>query len=211
MSIWNDIKDRLSIEDILSDYVSLKSKGVNYTCICPFHNEKSPSLIISTEKQIWHCFGCGVGGDIFAFVSQIENIDKKEALEKLAKKANIELPKLGKEKVQNPSRQTSNTNTDNSESQHTKDESASNSSSGYQLLDWAANLYHQYLLKALENPTHPISQYCHQRGLTLEIIKKFKLGFAPHNNIITNLLANKPGQLALARDIGLIKEIEQKY
>lgn len=79
-----DIKSKNDIIDIISQYVVLKRSGRSYFGLCPFHNEKSPSFSVSPDKQIFHCFGCGVGGDVFRFVSKIENISFREAVETLA-------------------------------------------------------------------------------------------------------------------------------
>lgn len=85
------IKERLNIVDIISQYIKLDPAGTNYKGLCPFHQEKTPSFFVSPEKGLWHCFGCGEGGDIFTFIEKQENINFKEALKILAKKANIKL------------------------------------------------------------------------------------------------------------------------
>ena len=91
MSNVEDIKDRLTIEEVVSQYVELKSSGINLKGRCPFHAEKTPSFIVSPLRQTYHCFGCGVGGDIFTFIQEIEGLDFKGALKMLADKAGVTL------------------------------------------------------------------------------------------------------------------------
>ena len=90
-SVIDEIKDRIAVEDLLAEYIQLKKAGNSYKAICPFHNEKSASLMVSPEKGIWHCFGCNEGGDIFGFVMRMEGMEFPEALRLLAKKAGVEL------------------------------------------------------------------------------------------------------------------------
>ncbi|MBT4516830.1 MAG: DNA primase [Candidatus Komeilibacteria bacterium] len=86
-----EIKNKLDIVDIVSSYINLQQASGNFRAVCPFHNEKTPSFMVSREKQIWHCFGCDKGGDLISFVEEYEGIDFKEALKILAEKANVPL------------------------------------------------------------------------------------------------------------------------
>ena len=105
-----------------------------------------------------------MGGDVFGFVAEIENTDKITALKELALKANVEIPEYKKNNNLESVAETSEFE------------------QGLKVLEWSSQIYHQILLKYLQNPDHEITKYCHSRGLTIEIIKKFKLGYAPNNN-----------------------------
>ncbi len=85
------IKQKINIVDLISEYLPLKKSGVNFKASCPFHSEKTPSFVVSPERQIWHCFGCGKGGDLFTFLMEKEGMEFKESLEFLAKKAGVTL------------------------------------------------------------------------------------------------------------------------
>ena len=129
----DEIRNSNDIVDIISQYVNLKKSGRNFFGLCPFHNEKSPSFAVSPDKQIFHCFGCGVGGNVFHFVSKIENIGFKETLEMLANRANITLPILD--------------NVQDNKTAHLK-------SRVYEINKQAAQFYHENLYK----PTAKIAQ-----------------------------------------------------
>jgi len=91
MSQSEEIKSKLDIVEVIREYINVKAVGANFQALCPFHNEKTPSFVISPEKQIWHCFGCGRGGDVFAFVMEKEGLGFMEALRLLAPKAGVVL------------------------------------------------------------------------------------------------------------------------
>lgn len=147
----DEIKQRLDIVDVLSEYLQLKKAGGNYKANCPFHHEKTPSLMISPDKQIWHCFGCGKGGDIFAFIQEIEGMDFPEALRVLAKKANVTLS------YQDPALTSKKT----------------------KVLD-ILKISADWLQKQLqENPQAEIArQYILQRKVSLDAQEDFKLGYS---------------------------------
>ena len=86
-----EVKSRLDIAEVIGDYVVLRKSGQTYWGKCPFHNEKTPSFSVSPERQTFHCFGCGKGGDVYTFIMEIENLDFKEALERLAERAGVKL------------------------------------------------------------------------------------------------------------------------
>ena len=91
-NVIEEIKLKNSVVDVISSYVTLKRAGSNYTGLCPFHNEKTPSFMVSDTKQIFHCFGCGVGGDAVTFIRRIENLEYVDALKFLAKRAGVTIP-----------------------------------------------------------------------------------------------------------------------
>ena len=93
MNQTDEIKQKIDIVDLISSYLTLKKAGKNYKGSCPFHNEKDPSFMVSPDKQIWYCFGCNQGGDIFSFVEKIEGVDFVGALNMLADRAGVILDK----------------------------------------------------------------------------------------------------------------------
>ena len=97
MSETDEIKSKLDIVEVIREYVPVKAAGASFQALCPFHNEKTPSFTISPEKQVWHCFGCGRGGDVFSFVMEKESLSFPEALRLLAKKAGVTLKNENRE------------------------------------------------------------------------------------------------------------------
>ena len=87
-----EVRTRNDIVDVISDYVRLQKKGSSYFGLCPFHNEKSPSFSVSRQKQMYYCFGCGAGGNVFTFLMEYENFSFMEAVKFLADRAGIALP-----------------------------------------------------------------------------------------------------------------------
>ena len=92
MAITDDIKDRIDIVDLISSYITLNKAGSNYKAVCPFHSEKTPSFIVSPQRQSWRCFGaCSTGGDVLSFVMKIENVDFYTSIKQLSQQAGINL------------------------------------------------------------------------------------------------------------------------
>jgi DNA primase len=197
VSVWEDIKDRLSVEEVIADYIPIVNAGSNLKAVCPFHQEKTPSLMISPAKGIWHCFGCGAGGDIFEFVTQIENIDKQESLKRLAKKAAVDLNQYQSTFKSSQSKERSDPNTT---SQHEY---------GLQLLQWTADIYHKILLKILQDYKHPVTIYCRERNLTQDIIERFKIGFAPRGNGLLSLAKKHSLNTEVLLQTGILKKNER--
>ncbi|MDK2822599.1 MAG: primase [Clostridia bacterium] len=152
--IIDEIAAYSDIVEIVNEYVPLKKRGRNFQGLCPFHHEKTPSFTVSPDKQIFRCFGCGVGGNIFSFIMQIEGLNFPEAVEKLAQRAGIPLPKQEMTAAQK--------------------EELKQKERWYKINELTAQFYHKILLdtkfgkKALD--------YLKKRGITAEIIEKFHLG-----------------------------------
>ncbi|MBI2048175.1 MAG: DNA primase, partial [Parcubacteria group bacterium] len=91
MTDLEQIKERIDIVELIQVYLRLQKAGMNFKGLCPFHNEKTPSFMVSPSRQIWHCFGCGKGSDIFGFIKEIEGVEFPEAMQILAKRAGVEL------------------------------------------------------------------------------------------------------------------------
>jgi DNA primase len=196
VSVWEEIKSKLSVDEIIGSYLPIKPAGTNYKCICPFHKENTPSLVISPSKQIWHCFGCGAGGDIFRFVEMYENTDKKETLEILAKKANVTLekPKAGQSILSKD------------QSGVEKKPELDSFQKGQKLLLWVGELYFRVLQKIIQDRHNPITQYCLKRGLNNDLIEKFKIGYAPKENFILKLAAKNNLDFELLYQVGVLKK-----
>lgn len=150
-----EIKARLNIVELIGTYVRLEKSGTHYKACCPFHQERSPSFMVNEEKNMWHCFGCGKGGDVFAFVMEIEGLEFREALVLLAEKAGVELPKFRQGEVGQK---------DNKERL-------------FALLELATKFYEKQLWDGAGKTK--ILDYLKGRGLTDESIRTFRLGYAP--------------------------------
>ena len=126
--ILNEIQDRCDIVEVISGYIPLKPVGRNFKATCPFHHEKTPSFIVSPDKQIYHCFGCNSGGNVFNFIKEYEKMDFIDVVKMLAKKTGVKLP------------------------EYKREENSSNSIIGtiHSIIDMAANYYSSILEKSVD-------------------------------------------------------------
>lgn len=165
--LLDEIKSKNDIVDIVSQYVVLKRAGRNYMGLCPFHKEKSGSFCVSPDKQIFHCFGCGVGGNVFHFISKIENLNFKESVEMLANRAGVELPVSGN---------------------FEDDKLAKLKSRVYEVNKCAAEFYHENLYKPTAKPGQ---EYVKKRHLDNKTLKAFKIGYSGRFNELYTELKSK--------------------
>ena len=152
--LLEEVRSRNDIIDVISQYVVLKRSGRNYFGLCPFHNEKSPSFSVSPDKQIFHCFGCGVGGNVFHFIMKIENVSFVESIQILAERAGINLPSLGS---------------------YEDEKNAKLKAKVYDVNQFSAEFYHKNLYK----PTSKMGQeYIKKRKLDNNTLKSFMIGYS---------------------------------
>jgi len=182
--VLEDIKERIDIVDFIEGYVQLKKSGQNWKGLCPFHTEKTPSFMVSQAKQIYHCFGCGAGGDVIAFLVNYERMSFPEALQVLAEKAGVKLPVFGQDK-----------------------KAVEKSQQIRNALIHAAEFYSRELRESKS-----ASAYIKKRGITDESMSLFRLGYAPAgwSNLLKHLrqagyndAVIREAGLAVAGDKGL--------
>jgi DNA primase len=176
-----EIKNRLDIVDVIGSYIQLTQAGKNFKALCPFHKEKTPSFIVSPERQSWHCFGaCNQGGDVISFVMKYENLEFFEALEVLAKKAGIELKRIS------PSSQKE-----------------------FGVLYDINALAKDYFVGQRSDPL--ALEYLYKRGLKEEILDEFEIGYAPNKvDDLTRYLVNAGFDVADIQRAGLTFKTEKK-
>jgi len=164
----DEIKNKLDIVDVIGGYIKLQKAGRNYRASCPFHSEKTPSFMVSPERQSWHCFGCGKGGSIFDFIMEIEGVEFGDALRTLAQRAGVELKKL--DPVISAKLKTERTRL-------------------YEICDLST----RFFIKQLESKTGKnIQKYLSGRGIKAKTIKDWQIGYAPDQwNSLTDFLKNK--------------------
>ncbi len=175
-----EIKSKLNVVDVLSEYIRLEKAGANWRARCPFHNEKTPSFMVSEEKQMWHCFGCGKGGDIFGFVMEMEGLGFREALKMLADKAGVQIKTFNPQKIEKQNRT-------------------------LEILEWVTKFWETQLWKG--SGKDKILNYLYERGLKDETIKKFRLGYAPPGwRNVLNFLTRKGYKIEEVVRTGILVE-----
>jgi DNA primase len=161
VGLLEEIKSRTDIVEFISDYVTLKKAGQNYKGLCPFHSEKTPSFMVNQAKQIFHCFGCGTGGDVVAFLMKVENLPFPEALQYIAKKAGIKITESAFDR---------------------------NSSARRQSILQANEEAMRFYIKTLRNSDTALT-YLQKRSITEDSMTSFSIGYAPNvrNSLYTHL------------------------
>ena len=186
--IIEEVRSRNDIVDVISSYVNLKKKGNSYSACCPFHHEKTPSFHVSREKQMYHCFGCGVGGNVYTFLMEHENYSFPEAVEALAERAGVKLPE-----------QSMSPEAKKQADERTRIKDMNRLAAGY---------FH-YLLRT-EHGTHAL-EYLTNRGLTENTVNQFGLGFSDvYRDDLYKYLKNKGYKDEEMKNSGLIR-FDEKY
>ena len=151
------VLDRCDIVEVIARYIPLKNIGRNYKALCPFHHEKTSSFIVSADKQIFHCFGCGVGGNVITFMMKQERLEFPEAVRLLAERAGIEIP---------------------SENDAAIRAATQTRQQFYKIHNLASKYFHENLLSDTTEAAKAAREYLKGRQVSLEMVKKFQLGFA---------------------------------
>ncbi len=179
----SEIRDRSSILEVVSDYVTLKKTGKNYKGLCPFHSEKTPSFMVNEEKQIFHCFGCGEGGDAFTFLMKAGHFSFPQAVEELAKRYGVKLPTR--------------------ELSATQKKEMAKREILFQINQIASEYFHDLLTKRREGEEG--RKYLSQRGISQEAIGEHGLGYSTDRwDGLVRHLQEKKVSLELAWELGLI-------
>ncbi|MFV0557059.1 MAG: DNA primase [Enterococcus sp.] len=185
-NVIEEIREKTNIVEIVGQYVQLRKSGKNYLGLCPFHNEKSPSFSVAEDKQIFHCFGCGKGGNVFSFIQEIDGLTFPEAVVKVAELEQIPL----------------------AEHYQQVQTSEVESSQKQQLIachEKAAEVYHHLLMNTTVG--QQAYEYLLKRGLTEELIATFQIGFAPEQRqVLQQILKNEKFTDELLGQTGLFIE-----
>jgi DNA primase len=182
--IIEEIRRCNDIVEVLSEYLPLKGSGGNYKALCPFHSEKTPSFTVTRQKQIFHCFGCGVGGNIFHFIMKYEHLSFPEAVASLAKRAGVTLPKSRSSGAASPLE--------------------AHKEQLYGMNELAAKYFHQLLLNSPQG--EKVRSYLRTRGIDQRSIERFQLGYAPAGwDSLVRYSAERGFQPQMLAEVGLVK------
>ena len=182
-TVIDDIRERSNIVDIVGQYVQLKKSGKNYFGLCPFHNENSPSFSVAEDKQIYHCFGCGRGGNVFGFLQELEGLSFPESVLKVAEISDIPLDEQYKQT-------------------EAIDATSSQQNQLIALHEKAAEVYHHMLVNTAAG--QGALDYLLERGLTMALIDEFQIGFAPNERaFLEKVFLNEKANAAFFADTGL--------
>jgi DNA primase len=186
MDAVEEVKSRLSVEDVISEYIQLKRSGRNFKGLSPWTNEKTASLMVSPEKQIWHDFSSGKGGNIFSFIMEVEGLEFREALQLLARKAGVELEKFNRQTTAG----------------------ASSKEALFKTLELACNFYQ----RKLTSSKSALDYVRHKRNISKQSIIDFKLGYSPNGpDELYRFLLSKKINANLQRQAGLITYRNGRY
>ena len=179
----SEVRDRSNILEVVSDYVNLKKTGKHHKGLCPFHSEKTPSFMVNEEKQIFHCFGCGAGGDVFAFLMKVGNFSFPQALEELAKRFGVKLS--------------------GRESSPLQKKEMARKEILFQINQTAMDYFHEVLTRRKEGEEG--RNYLARRGMRQEVVEEHRLGYAVERwDGLTQYLREKKVSLEMAQELGLI-------
>ena len=176
-SFIEEVQSRTDIVEVISSYIPLKRTGRNFKALCPFHGEKTPSFIVSPQKQIFHCFGCGEGGGVFQFLSLMEKMSFPEAVEFLAKRLGLTIP-------------------------YQQGSARKKKDVLYAAANEAALFFNNYLNK--EKTCQGVREYLKKRGIGQKTIAKFRIGYAPGNNLLINHMRKKGFTLEVLEKASLV-------
>ena len=179
----DQVRDATDIVDLIGAFVKLKKRGKNFVGLCPFHTEKTPSFNVSPDRQMYHCFGCGVGGNVFTFIMEFEKVSFIEAVRSLAEKAGIALP----------------------QGSASDDEAASEQENLYELCREAGLFYYKALTESTEGKF--ALEYFHKRGFSDETIRSFGLGYSPNSwDAFLKFAQQKGVPVPLIEKAGLVRK-----
>ncbi len=188
--IWDEVKSKINIINLIEEFIPLQKKGANFVACCPFHSEKTPSFVVNNKKQIYKCFGCNNAGDVYSFLTKIKNLNNKyEALEILAKKANIDV----------------------SEYLKFNNDADFNKYKDFFNVNEEANTFFQYHMLTKKNGNTILANFIENRKLNKELIKEFEIGFAPKDISINDYLESKESiNLTNLEEMSLVSQKDSK-